>query len=72
MSMTAWRNLSCLPATVFKVLGYSTPLLHLMAMLFVYRGRRWLGVFALLPYLAVVLYFGVAVIVESLGYYPGE
>lgn len=67
----AWY-LTCLPATVFKVLGYSTPLLHFTAMLFVYRGRRWLGVLTLLPYLAVVLYFGAAVIAESLGYYPGR
>jgi len=61
----AWY-LTCSPATVLKVLGYSTPLLHLAAMLFVYRGRRWTGALVLLPYLAVVLYFGAGVIAESL------
>lgn len=67
----AWY-LTCSPATLFKVLGYSTPLMHLAAMLFVYRRQKWPAMLVLLPYLAVVLYLGTGVILESLKYYPGR
>ncbi|MGQ9498538.1 MAG: hypothetical protein ACUVRC_06660 [Desulfotomaculales bacterium] len=67
----AWY-LTCSPATLFKVLGYSTPLMHLAATLSVYRRQKWPAMLVLLPYLAVVLYFGTGVILASLKYYPGR
>lgn len=60
----AWY-LTALPATIFNLLGYSLPLLHLVAMHFVGRGLRWAAGLLLLPQIAITMYFGVAVNIEN-------
>jgi hypothetical protein len=53
------------PAAVFKLLGYSLPLLHLAAMLLVRRGLRGVAALFLLPHLAVAMYLGAAVLTQG-------
>jgi hypothetical protein len=60
----AWY-LTALPVTIFKLLGYSLPLLHLAAMFFVRRGSRWVAVLLLLPHLTIAIYLGVAVLMQG-------
>ncbi len=52
----AWY-LTALPATIFNLLGYSLPLLHLAAMSFVYQGLKWIAGLLLLPHLIIAIYF---------------
>ncbi len=51
----AWY-LTALPAFIFKLAGYSLPLLHLAAMALVRRGRGRIAGLFLLPHAAIVLY----------------
>jgi len=60
----AWY-LTALPATIFKLLGYSLPLLHLAAMSFVCQGLRWIAGLLLLPHITVAIYFGMAVLMQG-------
>jgi len=49
--------LTGLPSAIFKSAGYSLPLLHLSAAVFVRRGRAGTARLLLLPHAAVILYF---------------
>ncbi len=51
----AWY-LTALPALILKLAGYSLPLFHLAAMVFVRRGRGKIAGLLLLPHAAAVLY----------------
>lgn len=57
--------LTALPAIIFKLLGYSLPLLHLAALFFVRHGLRWVAGLLLLPHITIAIYFGMAVLMES-------
>ncbi|MEW6726547.1 hypothetical protein ACP3TJ_01885 [Desulforudis sp. 1088] len=60
----AWY-LTNLPVIVFKITGYSLPLLHLAAMFFVLRRMRWAAGLLLLPYAAIAAYFGIGVLIQN-------
>ncbi len=51
----AWY-LTALPAVIFKLAGYSLPLFHLAAMVFVRQGRGRIVGLLLLPHAAIALY----------------
>ena len=51
----AWY-LTALPAVIFKLAGYSLPLFHIVAMVFVRQGKGRIAWFFLLPHAAIVLY----------------
>ena len=51
----AWY-LTALPAVIFKLAGYSLPLFHLAAMVFVRQGRGRIAGLLLLPHAAIVFY----------------
>lgn len=60
----AWY-LTALPVTIFKAAGYSLPLLHIAAMLFVRQGMRWVAGMFLLPHAAIAIYFAIAVLTQK-------
>jgi len=49
------------PVPVFYITGASLPLLHLVAMLFTDRGKKWVAAVFLLPHLIVASYFAAVV-----------
>jgi len=51
----AWY-LTALPAVIFMLAGYSLPLFHLAAMVFVRQGRGRIAGLLLLPHAAIMLY----------------
>jgi len=53
------------PAIIFKLAGYSLPLLHLSAMVFVRQGRGKIAGLLLLPHAAIILYFLLLLIAAS-------
>jgi hypothetical protein len=56
----AWY-LTALPANIFKLAGYSIPLFHLAAMLFVRQRRVLIAGLFLLPHAAIALYILIAI-----------
>jgi hypothetical protein len=52
----AWY-LTGFPAVIFKLAGYSLPLLHLAAMVFVRQGRGRIAGLFLLPHAVIMFYF---------------
>ncbi|KAF1085236.1 hypothetical protein SPSYN_01372 [Sporotomaculum syntrophicum] len=57
--------LIALPPAIFKLFGFSLPLLHLAAMFLVYREVRWAAELLLLPHLAIAIYFGAVVLMQG-------
>lgn len=51
----AWY-LTALPAVIFKLAGYSLPLFHLAAMVFVRQGKGRIAGLLLMPHAAIVFY----------------
>ncbi|MDO7786777.1 hypothetical protein [Desulforamulus aquiferis] len=61
----AWY-LTGLPFFIFKLLGFTLPLLHIVAIYFVSHKLRWAAGLLLTPHLIIAVYFGLGVLKQGL------
>jgi hypothetical protein len=57
--------LIALPLAIFKLIGFSLPFMHLVAMALVSRGLSWTAGLLLIPHLAIVIFLGTAVMTQG-------